>query len=102
MSTGIGFWRCSPKLYNKYLLANKIVETDFYLVEDKENDLKELYLGTILLSSSEESIEKIKQLFNRLQPIAFSGLIEDLIQKDDTRIVFDAGNAETILKIMKK
>lgn len=97
MSNGISYWKCSPELYNKYLATGRIIETDFYLVEDKANNIQELYLGTILLSSADESIHKIKELCEKLKPIAFSGLIEDLNMNWDTMLIFDGGDADVVL-----
>lgn len=103
MAVAINYYKCSPELYNKYLAAGKLVDTDFYLVEDKEKNIQELYLGKILLSSSDENIAAIKEAYeklnkkiNELAPIAKSGLIEDLEMLSDTMLIFDGGNAEKV------
>ena len=59
MAVAISFYRCSPELYIKYLAAGKLIDTVFYLVEDKEKNIQELYMGKILLSSSDENIAAI-------------------------------------------
>lgn len=100
MAVAVNYYKCSPELYKKYLAAGRIVETDFYLVEDKANNIQELYLGTILLSSADESIHKIKELCEKLKPIAFSGLIEDLDMNWDTMLIFDGGDADITLAIL--
>ena len=100
MAVAINYYECSPELYKKYLAAGKLVETDFYLVEDKVNNIRELYLGTILLSSADESIHKIKELCEKLKPIAFSGLIEDVDMNWDTMLIFDGGDADIALAVL--
>ena len=107
MAVAISFYRCSPELYNKYLAAGKLVDTDFYLVEDKEKNIQELYMGKILLSSSDENIAAIKEAYeklnkqiNELAPIAKSGLIEDLGVLWDTILIFDGGSADVTLAIL--
>ena len=104
MAVAVSFYRCSPELYNKYLAAGRLIDTDFYLVEDKKKNIQELYMGNILLSSSDESIavikevcEKLNKQINELAPIAKSGLIEDLEMLLDTQLIFDGGDADTIL-----
>ena len=100
MAVAINYYKCSPELYKQYLAAGRIVETDFYLVEDKANNIQELYLGKILLSSADESIHKIKELCEKLKPIAFSGLIEDLNINWDTMLIFDGGDADATLAVL--
>ena len=51
MATGVGYYKCSPELYAKYLAAGHIVDTDFYFVEDSTLGISKLYLGKILLSN---------------------------------------------------
>ena len=107
MAVAINYYKCAPELYNKYLAAGKLVDTDFYFVEDKEKNIQELYMGKILLSSSDESIaaikkvcEKLSQQINELAPIAKSGLIEDLEMLWDTMLIFDGGSANVKLAVL--
>ena len=104
MAVAVNYYKCSPELYNKYLAAGKLVDTNFYFVEDKEKNIQELYIGKILLSSSDESIavirevcEKLNKQINELAPIAKSGLIEDLEMLWDTMLIFDGGSADVTL-----
>jgi hypothetical protein len=107
MAVAINYYKCSPELYNKYLAAGKLVDTDFYFVEDKEKNIQELYMGKILLSSSDENIaaireayEKLNKQINELAPIAKSGLIEDLGMLWDTMLIFDGGSADAKLAVL--
>lgn len=102
MSNGISYWRCSPELYQKYLSANKIIDTDFYLVEDRAKNIQELYMGKVCLSSGEENLQKINFLFENLQPAAFSGLIEDIDMNLDTVLIFDGGDSDSVLAVLDK
>ncbi len=107
MAVAINYYKCSPELYEQYLAAGKLVDTDFYFVEDKEKNIQELYMGKILLSSSDENIAAIKEAYenlnkqiNELAPIAKSGLIEDLEMLWDTMLIFDGGSADSKLAIL--
>lgn len=107
MAVAVNYYKCSPELYNKYLAAGKLVDTDFYFVEDKEKNIQELYIGKILLSSSDgniaairEAYEKLNKQINELAPIAKSGLIEDLGMLWDTMLIFDGGSADSKLAIL--
>ena len=107
MAVAINYYKCSPELYNKYLAAGKLVDTDFYFVEDKEKNVQELYMGKILLSSSDENIvaireayEKLNKQIQELAPIAKSGLIEDLEMLWDTILIFDGGSADSKLALL--
>lgn len=107
MAVAINYYKCSPELYNKYLVAGKLVDTDFYFVEDKEKNIQELYMGKILLSGSSEDIAAIREAYenlnkqiNELAPIAKSGLIEDLGMLWDTMLIFDGGSADTKLAVL--
>lgn len=101
MAVPVNYYKCSSELYNKYLAADKLVDTNFYLVEDITKNIRELYLGKILLSSEDESFSKIKeaiqlfdQQFKQLAPIASTGLIEDLSMNWDTELIFNGGSAD--------
>ena len=87
MAVGVGYWRCSPELYQKYYAANKLVDTDFYLVTDTEKNIQELYLGKILLSSEEESFtkinEKIEEVWSAIQELPIEELDKELNNKFD-------------------
>ena len=52
MAVQVNYWKCSKERYEQYKKANKIVDTDFYLVNDKENNTEVLYLGLIPLSNN--------------------------------------------------
>lgn len=107
MAVAINYYKCSPELYNKYLAAGKLVDTDFYFVENEEKNIQDLYMGKMLLSSSAENIAAIKEMceklnkqINELAPIAKSGLIEDLGMLWDTMLIFDGGNADAKLAVL--
>ena len=107
MAVAVNYYKCSPELYNKYLAAGKLVDTDFYFVEDKEKNIQELYMGKILLSSSDENIAAIREAYEKLNkqiqelaPIAKSGLIEDLEMLWNTMLIFDGGSADSKLALL--
>lgn len=108
MAVAVNYYKCSPELYKKYLAAGRLVDTDFYFVEDKEKNIQKLYIGKILLSNSEggsssdlrELYEELSQQIQELAPIAKSGLIEDLEMLWDTILIFDGGNADSKLAIL--
>lgn len=100
MAVAVNYYKCSPELYQKYLAAGRIVDTDFYFVESADGSSQELYLGKILLSSADESIAKIKELADKIKPVALSGMIEDLEQDEFTLLIFDGGDADVTLAIL--
>ena len=107
MAVAVNYYKCSPELYKQYLAAGKLVDTDFYFVEDKEKNIQKLYMGKILLSNSEEDssdlrelYEKLSQQIQELAPVAKSGLIEDLNLLWDTIRIFDGGDADVKLAIL--
>ena len=111
MAVAINYYKCSPELYKQYLAAGKLVDTDFYFVEDKEKNIQELYMGKILLSSSDENVAAIKEAYEKLNkqinqqiqelaPIAKSGLIEELGMLGDTMLIFDGGSADSKLAVL--
>jgi hypothetical protein len=83
MATGVSYYKCSPELYAKYLAAGRIVDTDFYFVEDKILGISKLYLGKILLSNSE----------GRLQEDLADPMID---------VVFDGGDFNVNLAVLDK
>lgn len=50
MAAKVNYWKTNPEIYAKYVAQNKIVDTDFYLVEDIENNIRKLYFGKILFA----------------------------------------------------
>jgi hypothetical protein len=62
MATEIGYYKCSPELYAKYLAAGRIIDTDFYYVEDQTLGVSKLYLGRVLLSNVEHLESVLKSL----------------------------------------
>ena len=80
MATGVGYYKCSPELYAKYLAAGRIVDTDFYFVEDKALGISKLYLGKILLSNVDH--------------------LESALENPMIDVVFDGGEADLILILL--
>ena len=83
MATGVGYYKCSPELYAKYLAAGRIVDTDFYFVEDKVTGEIKLYIGQILLSNVGSSLD-------------------DIFGDPMVEIVFDGGEADVTLMLLDK
>ena len=80
MATGVSYYKCSPELYAKYLAAGRIVDTDFYFVEDKILGTSKLYLGKILLSNVDH--------------------LESALEDPMIEVVFNGGDADTNLAIL--
>ena len=80
MASGIGYYKCSLELYTKYLEAGRIVDTDFYFVEDSVTGTSKLYLGKILLSNVDH--------------------LESALEDPTIEVVFDGGDADTNLAIL--
>ena len=80
MATGVSYYKCSPELYAKYLAAGRIVDTDFYFVEDKVLGTSKLYLGKILLSNVDH--------------------LETALENPMVEVIFDGGNADVTLIVL--
>ena len=83
MATGVGYHKSSPELYAKYLAAGRIIDTDFYLVEDKTTGEIKLYIGKILLSN-------------------VGGSLDDILNDPTVEVVFDGGGADVTLMLLDK
>jgi hypothetical protein len=80
MATGVGYYKCSPELYAKYLAAGRIVDTDFYFVEDRALGISKLYLGKILLSNVDH--------------------LELALEDPMIEVIFDGGSSDATLAVL--
>lgn len=60
MAVQVNYWKCTEKVYEQYLKANKIIDTDFYLVKDSQTGKEILYIGKVRLSNiPDEDVEYV-------------------------------------------
>ena len=60
MAVQVNYWKCTEERYEQYLKANKIVDTDFYLVKDSQTGVGILYIGKIRISNiPDEEVEYV-------------------------------------------